>query len=126
MLATCATCESEFEAKRSTAKFCSGRCRNVGNRRGRSNGEDSGLEASVRRELERANTADSFAGQLAIELARRMSSPGETGISSLSKELRTVMAAALEGKAPASGEGVEDEIDKARRARERKAREAAG
>lgn len=122
----CGTCEEMFEAQRRSAKYCSDRCRQLASRRGRgSSSEAGGLVGSVRSELEAAKAADTFAGQLALELAKRMSSPGETGISSLSKELRTVMAAALEGKTPAAAE-VEDEVDKARQARERKAREAAG
>ena len=93
---------------------------------------ETGLVASVREELEAAGRMDTFSGQLALQLARRLANPDESGISSLSKELRTVMAAALDGVTPPSAEGEpaaaeddEDEVTRARRQREQ-ARQAAG
>lgn len=126
MQVTCQVCEESFEAQRSTAKTCSDRCRQRASR-GSSGGADGGLAAAVRAELEAAGAVETFAGQLAITLAGRMAAPGESGISSLSKELRTVMASALEGVAPTGDEGAEpeDEVDRARRARESKTRQAA-
>lgn len=130
--ATCAGCAGEFEARHRNAKWCSDRCRKAQARKAEpsvSNPEpegDSGLVASVRAELTRAEVAESFAGQLALALAKRLSHPDESGISSLSKELRTVMAAALAGVTPEPSEEDKDEVTKAREARERKARQAAG
>lgn len=88
--------------------------------------ENLGLVDSVHRELVQHEVVDTFAGQLALQLAKRLSSPEESGISSLSKELRTVMAAALEGRTPPAAEEPEDEVDQARRRRDEKARAAAG
>jgi hypothetical protein len=89
------------------------------------------LVVLVRRELVRAEKLDTFAGQLALQLARRMANPDESGTtSSLSKELRAVMAQALEDQVPfpeekATDPGDDDEVTRARTARE-KARKAAG
>ena len=134
--ATCAGCGECFEARHRNAKWCSDRCRKAASRRQETGKtveiepdvpSNSGLVASVREELDEAEVTDSFAGQLALELAKRLSHPDETGISSLSKELRTVMAAALAGVTPpAPSEDEKDEVTKAREARERKARQAAG
>lgn len=141
--ATCEGCGEVFEARRTTARWCSDRCRKQAARGSDAQASepaapveptDSGLVESVRRDLEAAGRVDTFAGQLALQLARRLSTPDESGISSLSKELRTVMAAALEGVIPPSAEGGEepapveedeDEVTKARRQRE-EARQAAG
>ncbi len=62
---------------------------------------------------------------MAIALAREMTPVGSTGIAGLSKELRLVMAEAVEGKTSGLAESpVEDEVEKARRARDEKARQA--
>lgn len=129
----CVGCGEAFEAKTRRAKWCSDACKMRTHRGGGSTDRPevptSGLESSVRRELEAASAVDTFAGQLALQLAKRLSTPEESGISSLSKELRTVMASALEGRTPPSAEGAaepEDEVDKARKARDAKARAAAG
>lgn len=127
----CVGCGETFEAKTRRAKWCSDACKMQAHRSGsptdRPDAPASGLEASVRRELESASAVDTFAGQLALQLAKRLSSPEESGISSLSKELRTVMSAALDGYTPPSAEAEpEDEVEKARRARDAKARKAAG
>src|SRR5689334_6727905 len=129
---TCAGCGDTFEAQRRSARWCSNRCRQSGQQASRAEEpaeqrEPSGLVASVRRELEHAEAVDTFAGQLALQLAKRLSTPEESGISSLSKELRTVMAAALEGRTPPTAEAEpEDEVEKARRRRDEKSRAAAG
>lgn len=83
-----------------------------------------GLIASVRRELELHDRQDTVAGQLALALASQVTAVGGTGIAGLSKELRQVMTEALSGVISVEDEP-EDEVDKARRAREYKAREAA-
>lgn len=90
-----------------------------------------GLVETVRRDLEAANAVDTFNGQLALELARRVANPDEPSTSALSKELRAVMALAVgavstgNGEPPAGAAPPEDEVEKARRKRE-EARQAAG
>lgn len=126
---TCAGCGERFEAARSSARWCSNKCRHRGARSTETDEPteptDQSLVTAVRRELETNDAVDTFAGRLALQLAKRLSSPDESGISSLSKELRTVMAAALEGRTPPAAEA-EDEVDQARRRRDDKARAAAG
>ncbi len=129
MVITCASCDTAFEASRSSVKFCSDRCRGRSHQRGKrttpgTTAPAPGLVAAVRGELEAAGRQGSYAGQLAVELAQRMVAPGETGIASLSKELRTVMDSALGGgPVPAA---VEDEVDRARKARDKVRRSAGG
>lgn len=137
--ATCAGCGESFEASNRKARWCSDRCRKAVARKVAAHVDTeatdsptfdeappSGLVAAVKSELERANVADTFAGQLAISLAKRLADPDETGASSLSKELRTVMSSALAGVTPPAAQEDDDEVAKAREARERKARYAAG
>jgi hypothetical protein len=77
---------------------------------------------------------DTFSGQLALQLAERIADRSESGISALSKELRTVMTEALDGVTPEQGgdeaaepePDVEDEVERARRRRDEKARLAGG
>ncbi|MGH8523424.1 MAG: hypothetical protein ACREXY_04190, partial [Gammaproteobacteria bacterium] len=89
-----------------------------------------GLVDAVLRDLERADRLDSFAGQLALQLARKMADHEATGVASLSKELRTVLAAAVakddgpDPSSPAADSGV-DAVDEAGRKRDEK-RAAAG
>jgi hypothetical protein len=140
--ALCASCGDDFEAKRSTAKYCSATCRKRAARSRpdpstdttSSSGDEHDLIATTRRELEAAGRVETFAGQLALQLAKRLATPDESGVSALSKELRTVMSAALDGVTPPAAEGgeehapetvVEDEVDAARR-RRAEARQAAG
>ena len=132
--ATCDGCGEEFSARHRNARWCSDRCRKAVARSAEKaaqpepgvDGPPSGLVAAVTSELEAAKVAHTFAGQLAISLAKRLAHPDETGAASLSKELRTVMAAALAGVTPPASEEEKDEVAKAREARERKARQAAG
>lgn len=89
-----------------------------------------GLVDTVRRDLAAVNAVDTFNGQLALELARRVANPDEPSTSALSKELRAVMtlavgAAATAGQQPKAEAPPEDEVEKARRKRE-EARQAAG
>lgn len=141
-------CGVEFEVRRSTARYCSDRCRKRASRLRKvpaapqvepvvpaaeppaGDGEHA-LVVSVRAELEQAARLDGWTGQLALRLARRLAAE-ESGVTALSRELRTVMAAALEGVAPAPSEGpdetedqTDDEVARARRQREQ-ARQAAG
>jgi hypothetical protein len=130
--ATCQGCGATFEASRSDAKWCKDRCRKAAKRDEvpsvhDSPGDRHELVLSTQRALAAAGALDTFSGQLALQLARRIVNPDESGVSSLSKELRTVMAAALAHEAPPSAnDELEDEVEKARRARDAKARKAAG
>ena len=122
---TCARCGKSFRAKRSDAKYCGDACRQQ-RKRGTKKDSPGGLVGSVMSELESARVLDSYAGQLAVELARQMTIAGATGIASMSKELRTVMADALAAAAPPAGAAADDdEVAKARKARAEKAARAA-
>ena len=153
---TCAGCGVKFKAKSPRAKWHNAACRKRAQRAAtkatksapakkavakRPARRDSGstsasvldrhdLVVSVRRDLETAGKLETFQGQLAVQLARRIADPNETGASPLSKELRAVMAVALTVVAPAADESAEaaeheDEVTRARKARE-EARQAAG
>lgn len=133
MLTTCEHCGTEFQAVRRTARFCSNTCRSRARRARHGNAagvddSDSDLVVQVKADLEAAGRLDSFAGRLAVQLARNLSASDATGVAGLSKELRTVMAAALEGSQPAPGEpaaDAPDAVDMMKERRDRKAREAA-
>lgn len=134
MRVTCGSCGDVFEARRKNAKYCSDRCRQHGRRHPTDHDAtdpeeqpESSLVAELRRDLEEAGRLDTFAGQLAIELARKVSAVEATGVSGLSKELRVVRAEALAGAEPveSAAEPEEDEVEKARRRRE-EARKKAG
>jgi hypothetical protein len=77
----------------------------------------SGLEQAVTRELEAAGRLESWAGQVALELAYRVASPHETGaaVAALAKQLTASLAVALAGVAPAA-----DPLDEIRARRDRK------
>jgi hypothetical protein len=135
--ATCEECGIGFEAQRSTAKFCTTRCRTRATRRradGRpapaleappqalsapQHGEDVPLlVAATIGELAAAGRLSTTLGQTAVKLAERLVSRSETGsaVASLSKELRATMAAALAG-----GKTGEDPLDEFTERRHRKA-----
>lgn len=87
------------------------------------------LVMALRKELETANALDSFEGQLALELARRLVTPGE-GASSLADKVRAARTAALAQANPAGptagpAPAEDDEVTKQRKAREAKAAAAA-
>lgn len=144
----CGGCGEPFEAKTRRRKWCSDACK-MRHRRGGSETvapsavdeapadppADEGLLAAVRRELAEAGRLDTIAGQLAVQLARQVTAVDAKGVAGLSKELRAVLTEALEGvePTPPSPETAEeppaeadDEVARAREARERKARDAAG
>lgn len=137
-------CEVEFEPKRSTARFHSPTCRQrAGRARKAAEAEaaaekdaggdaEHGLVKAVRKELVEAEALDTVAGQLALQVARRIADPECSGVSGLSKELRALLAEAKGATPPdpapeGGAEPVEeeDEVTKARRQRE-EARQAAG
>lgn len=134
-------CGKTFVPQRSTARYCSATCRQRAGRAkkaaaqsteadAKTGKDDHPLVRAVKNELEAASKVETFNGQLAIQLARKLTNPDESGATALSKELRSVMAAALEAAAPAEtvaneGAAEDDEVKRAREIRERKAREAA-
>lgn len=101
----CDSCGKPFEAKRKAARFCSDTCRKRNQRAPKPRAKDpsampsTDLVAVCERELQAASRLDTVLGRQALELARRIASPHETGssVASLSKEFRAVMEAAMEG-----------------------------
>ena len=120
-IVSCAICGKNFVAKHPAAKYCSDRCRK---RRQRNEARDhgmpgsrvTGLVAAVQSELERAGALETYPGQLALELARKVSGTESSGMASMSKELRTVMDAALAGMNPGSAEA-DDLVEELKRKR---------
>lgn len=105
----CAVCGKPFEAARSTAKYCGSSCRArasqgagaarpVGPPAGlNADRSDRGLVQSTQAALVEAGVLQTVAGQQAMLLAHRMTSPSETGaaVASMSKQLSAVMVEAL-------------------------------
>jgi endogenous inhibitor of DNA gyrase (YacG/DUF329 family) len=137
MKKNCSTCGDYFDAKRSTAKYCSDRCRVQAQRKGaggtvvafgvaqsppaepRAAREAGPLETAARAELEAVGRAETLAGAQVLALARRLDAAGadETGSSyaALSKELRAALVVAVAGAEQAA-----DPIDELRKQRDRK------
>ncbi|MEU8717489.1 hypothetical protein [Streptomyces sp. NPDC048663] len=141
----CEECGEQFEAKRSTAKYCSNGCR-VQAQRGAANGKSKStrstvvafglaavppdedrprrlgpLEQQAQAELESFGRAETLAGGVVLALARRIDQAGPadtgSGFAALAKELRAAMAVALAG-----AEQEADPIDQVRKQREQKQR----
>ena len=124
MLRNCESCGSQYEARSVRSRFCSDNCR-VRNSRGAAAPDialdDGPLVRAVMKELAAAGKVDSMRGQQALVLARRMSgSETNAGVAALSRELRSVMAAALGTKASGVTTDGIDEL-RARRDEKRKA-----
>lgn len=139
-------CSARFTPRRKDQRYCSSTCRQRGARARRhaeraaeidaaaeadAGGAEHELVKATRRELGESGLA-TVNGQLALQLARRMADPQVSGFSALSKELRSLLAEAKsgaptspDGDAAAAGAEPDDEVTRARRARE-EAREAAG
>lgn len=108
----CEFCGKPFEAKRATARFCSGSCRAQASAKRKRAGipvgepvsrldemgdpDDSPLVRGVRSALSEAGK-DGWKALQAVELARKLSTPGESGAASLSKELDRLMGDLLAG-----------------------------
>ena len=122
MQALCSGCGVEFEARRTTARFCSSTCRSRARRRAAAPKPDPGspLVAAVRREVAAAGRLHTVDGQLALLVAAQLSGEGVTGATALSRELRQLVARVCSSRT--SGPG--DELSRARRRREEKARRA--
>jgi hypothetical protein len=137
-------CDVDFDAKTIRARFHSSTCRTRAARARRAaevaaetvlepetepsdpdtGSAEHGLVKAVRKELTDAEALDTVAGQLALQVARRIAAPDGSGISALSKELRSLVAEAKGGGAqpgpepePTPAEPDEDEVAKARRLR---------
>lgn len=137
-------CDVEFQPERSTARYHSATCRQRAARarkaaaasveadRAAGTAEHS-LVRAVRLELEAAAAIETVAGQLALQIARRIADPDGSGVSTLSKELRSLLAEAkgTTGLDPTEPEESpvepeeDDEVTRLRRQREQ-ARQAAG
>lgn len=109
---SCEYCGKPFEGRTARARFCSGSCRALASKLRRREGKPVG---AVVVKLGREPVADSPDGALvgevskaladakksgwqvqhALELARKLSTPGEAGAASLSKELARVMGELL-------------------------------
>jgi len=103
MTLTCGSCGKPFEAKRAAAKFCGATCRKRAERAPRVSEAEpqragvSGLMRATRETLEAAGVLDTVAGQQAVLLSERMSSPFETcaAVAAMGKLLSVVVADAL-------------------------------
>lgn len=142
----CAFCGKAFEAKRSTAKYCSNEHR-VQAQRGAAKGKSKStkstvvafglsavppredrpremgpLESAAHAELDSFGRAETLAGGVVLALARRIDGAGPldtgSGFAALAKELRAAMAVAVAG-----AEQEADPADEFRRQREQKRRE---
>ena len=130
MVVVCAMCSSEFEAQRSTAKYCGDRCRQLAKRRRTDDADASPAHSSelvkeIRKELTRLRQLNSVDGQLALELAIKITTPGMTGVASLSRELRNVRSHIRMNAAPPKPTGPKpvDMVAEARKRRESVARQ---
>lgn len=134
MQRNCDVCGREYEAKRSTSKYCPGsRCRTQASRARQSGGgvvdmpkrttPRVSVESATTEALEEVGRLESPLGQVAVALAHRLDGGHmDTGaaLASLAKQLEATLAAAT-----ADAEVAADPIDELRLARERK-RAAAG
>lgn len=121
----CAVCATPFEAQRPQAKYCGATCRVRANRAGMSASakpviavDNSGtdLVSAVTAELTVAGRESSALGVQAIAIAERMTRfDTGAGLAALSKELRAVMASALQNAAT-----VADAVDELKARRDRK------
>jgi hypothetical protein len=108
----CDVCGQPFEAKRPTARYCSARCRQRARRSGLAGAragavivpfpEPAGgpLVRALEGDLRRAGQLDTWQGQAALDLVRRLeASTADTGSSyaALHRELRAAVAEALKG-----------------------------
>jgi hypothetical protein len=118
----CAVCGTEFEAQRSTRKFCSDSCRERSRKAGASitpiREKSGGLVASVQRTLRDAERLETPDGEIAVLLAERlMAGAADTGssVAAVARELRAALDKALAGVA--RGSDPVDELAQRRRLR---------
>ena len=107
----CDVCGTAYQAKRSTSRYCSTRCRTTATRKGtsrtrvaatvvplRPSADEVGpIESATRAELDLVDRAGTAAGQRALMLARLLDSPPALSLSSVagwSREHGVALAAA--------------------------------
>lgn len=142
-------CGVEFTPQRSTARYHSGTCQRRAARArkaaevaaeidrraeteenaGTADAEH-GLVKATRLELEKASVLDTVDGQIALQLARKLTDPNLAGFAGMAKELRAILRDAVGAPVPSPdpvepAEPDDDEVTRARKARAQ-AREAAG
>lgn len=130
----CVVCDTPFQPTRSTAKYCSPRCKKraadkrkadaatPASPRPAETSRSSALVDQVRAELESAGRLETVIGRQAVLLATRLeTNTNDTGGSAaaVSKELRAVMAEAMAGVHEATDpvQQSQDELKKRREAR---------
>lgn len=124
MTRSCADCGTKFQAKRPSARFCSAACQKRSKRREQSAGgvsartspvavvalpgpqppETGELVVQVEKQLRDANRLESWQGQAALDLARRIEgNPGAplSQVASAHRELRSAVAEAVKGSTAA-------------------------
>jgi hypothetical protein len=134
----CAQCGGPLASTNPRAQLCSAACRQRARRerartgepsahapaasvverpRAASGSDDARLERSVRIELEAVERVDTYLGQSALALARQVDAGRDAGsvVTSLIRELRNTMAAAMVGAA--TKDSRIDELKERRRAR---------
>lgn len=137
----CEQCGRAFKAERTTAKYCSTRCRTAAVRARKalaeipkrrdgaalvalpkaapkSESDDEGFVAETKRELEAAGRLEGYLGRSAMHIARLIdAAPSDTGNghAALIKEYKATMAQALDG-----AQRQETPLEKIRRERELK------
>lgn len=134
---------TEFVPARSTARYCSATCRQraARDRRAARSGAEAEAESETPAEhslvrvtrltLEKVDAIETVPGQLALQLARRIAKPEESGITAMSTKLQVLLAEAkAEVSEVPSGAGSEpapesDEVARARARREEIAAAAA-
>lgn len=133
MQRSCDVCGTAYEAQRPQSRYCSGTCSKRAQRGGIARGKTpppatplrpvSGLLDAVTAELAAADRTNTVAGQLALELARRITDapPMNTGVAALSKQLSATMAQALSAAARPGRDPV-DQLKKRRDSKRRAAR----
>jgi hypothetical protein len=125
----CAICGRSFEGQRTSAKYCSSACKVKARRRREAPRPDPSdeLVVTTRLELERLGAERTWEGQLALRLAAAL---GGEGLSTAefvrtSRELSRLMSVVEQKQKSQKSRGQpEDAVAKARRARDRKLREA--
>lgn len=136
MLRSCDHCGKQYQAERSTSRFCGTTCRvaahmaqraatHMAHPEAASEAAPGAVSEAVQRELEAAGQVSSALGVVVLSLAARIDVGQDSGssLAALSRELRSALAAA-------TADGVAaDPVDEVRRVREQKlarARSSAG
>lgn len=126
----CDICARTYEAKRASSRYCSGACRKRAQRNPSKPGpavvalpaaSDGELVASVQQELDGAGRLETWQGQAAVDVARRIEGSrldSGSAYAALHREFRAAMELALKG-ADAAESAVQRHRDElaARRAR---------